>query len=555
MAEQPVRTLRIDSSVASPARSLNIQPSTRVQTLDLENFGRRMTFHHSQKEKRESGDCDVVMSQEVYLEVVKHLSQDTSREHGGLLLGFEENEGTPEARVWVMRSLPARFTDGSPTRLDIKEDSWAEWNREEATTFAIHGYRRVGWYHSHPNIEIFLSKWDLDVCKEFRRPMQVAMVVDPIAKRGGFFVRGEKGFREHALQSFWELNDFSPAGRSVVEWTNVTRRDEEETTPRIKEPGNQGPERSKPVELQNEGVANTLEQTPVPNAERDSGGLTPPERVRVEQPKTKPFFLAALVVWAAISLPIQIWQTVMLRSVAGHDQRAPGNSTPRAPVTVSSKNDPPSTPAEARDATPPSVPKSASEVTISISPAKKSLKKSEKQQFAAKLKGTSNQDLVWSIKPVGSGTINQKTGFYTAPAEIAAAAIVTITATSVASSSSRGTAEVSLVPTPPAAGPSTGSKKTTPAPAPVEAAPVSVTPKDVSLKGGQLKTFSVTGISESDVEWSPVPETDGSIAIDKAKCTYKAPDQIDAAREVKLVAKSKSDSAKIAFTTIKLTPP
>ena len=65
----------------------------------------------------------------------------------------------------------------------------------------------------------------------------------------------------------------------------------------------------------------------------------------------------------------------------------------------------------------------------------------------------------------------------------------------------------------------------------------------------------MTGISESDVEWSPVPETDGSIAIDKAKCTYKAPDQIDAAREVKLVAKSKSDSAKIAFTTLKLTPP
>ncbi|MGA7409673.1 MAG: Mov34/MPN/PAD-1 family protein, partial [Bryobacteraceae bacterium] len=148
-----------------------------------------MTLHYSPKDAKASGDCEVIISQTAYGQVVGHLSRDTSREHGGLLLGYELEGGTSEAAVFIMHSLPALHTEGSPTRLDIKADSWAEWDKI-MDEYARHGIKmlRVGWYHSHPNIDIYLSRWDLDVCQEFKRPTQVAMVVDPIGKRGGFFV-------------------------------------------------------------------------------------------------------------------------------------------------------------------------------------------------------------------------------------------------------------------------------------------------------------------------------------------------------------------------------
>ena len=115
--------------------------------------------------------------------------------------------------------LPARQTDGSSTRLDIKADSWADANgitdEYSRNRFIL---RRVGWCHSHPGIDIFLSKWDMDVCQEFKRPARVAMVVDPINKRGGFFVRGKWVFDRMPLRALGDaryLLEF--AGR----WTNV----------------------------------------------------------------------------------------------------------------------------------------------------------------------------------------------------------------------------------------------------------------------------------------------------------------------------------------------
>ena len=46
----------------------------------------------------------------------------------------------------------------------------------------------VGWYHSHPNLGVFMSEIDIESHKKyFRLPYQVALVVDPVRKEYNFF--------------------------------------------------------------------------------------------------------------------------------------------------------------------------------------------------------------------------------------------------------------------------------------------------------------------------------------------------------------------------------
>ncbi|HZI18329.1 MAG TPA: Mov34/MPN/PAD-1 family protein [Pyrinomonadaceae bacterium] len=184
-------------------------------------FARAMTLHKCQGEERRPGDCEVAVLQSAYQRVVEHLSADTSREHGGLLLGYElRAQGRPPTVV-VTHSLPAKHTRGTPTSLTFTTETWEDFERQTDQLGDL-GLQRVGWYHSHPNLSVFLSGHDLDVCTNFPRPTHVALVVDPVKDNGGFFVRGagREGFRPHSPQGFIELHDRSEI--SVVTWRNMT---------------------------------------------------------------------------------------------------------------------------------------------------------------------------------------------------------------------------------------------------------------------------------------------------------------------------------------------
>lgn len=184
-------------------------------------FARAMTLHKCQGEQRRPGDCEVAVLQSVYLRVVEHLSADTSREHGGLLLGYElRAQGRPPTVV-VTHSLPAMYTKGTPTSLTFENETWEDIERK-TDELGDQRLQRVGWYHSHPNISIFLSGHDIDVCSNFTRPTHIALVVDPVKDNGGFFVRGvgSEGFRQYSPQGFIELHDRRE--RSVVTWQNMT---------------------------------------------------------------------------------------------------------------------------------------------------------------------------------------------------------------------------------------------------------------------------------------------------------------------------------------------
>src|SRR5262249_26613022 len=178
----------------------------------------KLTFHRSDSEERERR-CEVIFLQSAYQKVVEHLAHDTTREHGGFLLGYESSleSGTPA--MVIVDAVAGRHTEGTPVRLTFTNDTWRDLDDEILRRYPD-GERvpqRVGWYHSHPNITIFLSQYDLDVCKTFdRRRYPVALVVDPIKNRGGFFVGEAKHYRPHSPQGFYEAHDL--AAEPVVTW-------------------------------------------------------------------------------------------------------------------------------------------------------------------------------------------------------------------------------------------------------------------------------------------------------------------------------------------------
>lgn len=85
-----------------------------------------------------------------------------------------------------------------------------------------------------------------------------------------------------------------------------------------------------------------------------------------------------------------------------------------------------------------------SPVSLAITPAADMLGNGESLQFSAKVSGTSNTAVTWSMAPL-TGTLTAS-GLYTAPAGIAVTQVVTVTATSVADSTQSATAKITLLP-------------------------------------------------------------------------------------------------------------
>jgi proteasome lid subunit RPN8/RPN11 len=199
-------------------------PHTELKVNDIKQW----TNYRCAGEKDRARSCEVLCSQRVYEIVVEHLKADTKREHGGFLFGYESSH--PESKepvVVIVDAVPATKTSGTPTRLTFTNETWRDLDEEIARRYANEPRipEQVGWYHSHPNISIFLSHYDLDVCTTYaRRKYPVALVVDPVVNRGGFFIGSAQGYDAHAPQGFWEAHDRST--EPVVTWINMKREPE-----------------------------------------------------------------------------------------------------------------------------------------------------------------------------------------------------------------------------------------------------------------------------------------------------------------------------------------
>jgi len=439
--------------------------------------------------------CSVVLLQSVYKKVNDHLSEDTKREHGGFLLGFESTVGDAKTpAVVIVDAIAARFTEGSPVRLIFTTETWRDLDEEIAKR---HGAKerapqQVGWYHSHPNIRIFLSTWDLDVCTTYaRRQYPVALVVDPINDRGGFFVGTSKGYDPQAPQGFYEAHDLV-ATESVVTWNNM---------------------------------AGTRLRTPKPagSATQRTSGRGEDKHITIRMP-SKPrlaaslwqigfgMTLALLFVAMGILFAMQQREGAELEQLKQSLAKLPQPASPQPP-----------------------------QAEINITPAAdQNVFPSQQVYFAAEVEGIGNKRVVWSIEPQ-LGTISSN-GVYKAPREVNAPATVLVTAASASDASKVAVARVHLQPSPDS-GPSVSI-----APAVFQLGPSKSRSFHADITGTKQQ-------KNAGVKWTTDPPgvgTEKPIKNDAKGAIYTAPSDLRANRSVTIIATSVADPSKSARATITL---
>jgi proteasome lid subunit RPN8/RPN11 len=182
----------------------------------------------------------VFMTPRAYIRCCAHAGSDLEQEVGGALVGaYRRDRTSGRPYIVIEAALPARHTRQGRSYLTFTHDSLVDLHDELEARYP----RKVvvGWYHTHPGMDIFLSGFDLWLHEHFFPFLwQVALVIEPQARQGGFFVRGPDGQPDpRRYTGFAELIRLSaghngkagrhtvevraeiPAQRSVVGWGNL----------------------------------------------------------------------------------------------------------------------------------------------------------------------------------------------------------------------------------------------------------------------------------------------------------------------------------------------
>lgn len=207
--------------VVSPAASVFEEPFPKLRTL---HWTPQMTQGAAEEFTDKTGMIALVVAQEVLLKTNRHVAQRLDRELGGFLLGNRYHcPNTDQDYVIIDQYLEADYTEGTEVSLNFTPESWAQLNDQLSGKFL--GKLLVGWYHSHPRMNVFLSSHDVAIHQNrFPEPWKTALVIEPAKHLGGFFCwQGDKLDR-HNYTDFYELLE-GESRESVVSWTNYVGSD------------------------------------------------------------------------------------------------------------------------------------------------------------------------------------------------------------------------------------------------------------------------------------------------------------------------------------------
>lgn len=166
------------------------------------------------------GDVDLVITQEVLLSTSRHVSQTLERELGGFLLGNRYRCPTGRMYVVVDQFVEGEETESDSVSLHFTHESWRRLEDRLATTYI--GKVLVGWYHSHPRMNVFLSRDDLSIHeRRFGEPWKSALVLEPQKHFGGFFCWRGGRLNTQVPVDFYELLR-DETRKTVVAWENYT---------------------------------------------------------------------------------------------------------------------------------------------------------------------------------------------------------------------------------------------------------------------------------------------------------------------------------------------
>jgi proteasome lid subunit RPN8/RPN11 len=169
------------------------------------------------KREREINDEDryqVYIKKNALESLKKHLSSNTKVEQGGILLGHAYQDSSSEKiYVEITAAIAAPATIGSGAHLEFTPSSWIgimDYAKAKHTQENI-----VGWYHSHPNIGVFMSGTDMRTQRAFfNHPWCLSIVYDPVREDIGYFLgKDAKKVQPH----IYSLKKQLPVNKEEVE--------------------------------------------------------------------------------------------------------------------------------------------------------------------------------------------------------------------------------------------------------------------------------------------------------------------------------------------------
>lgn len=127
----------------------------------------------------------VSIEKKAYAEILVHAKDESDVEVGGFLLGKvkEDKHGT---WLHVQHTIRGEKLENQGAQVKFTHETWNLMYREKDKSYP--GMDIVGWYHTHPGFDIFLSEMDKFIHDNwFSNPNQVAFVYDPHQGTEGFF--------------------------------------------------------------------------------------------------------------------------------------------------------------------------------------------------------------------------------------------------------------------------------------------------------------------------------------------------------------------------------
>jgi proteasome lid subunit RPN8/RPN11 len=146
-------------------------------------------------------DMLVVTHLSAYSVIHQHASEALPNETGGFLIGRVAHDHRDGCwHLEIEEALPMEPSTQNPMHFTF---TWRDVDRVRSYR-EEHGKALIGWYHTHPDLGIFLSETDLERTHRvlFSEPFQIALVYDPVRRRAGYF--------------FWEGAQTIDAG--LAEW-------------------------------------------------------------------------------------------------------------------------------------------------------------------------------------------------------------------------------------------------------------------------------------------------------------------------------------------------
>jgi proteasome lid subunit RPN8/RPN11 len=133
-----------------------------------------------------AADMLIVTHLDVYLAMHTHATEALPNETGGFLIGrvaHDHHDGC--WHLEIEQALPVEPESQDPVHFTF---TWRDVDRVRSYR-ENEGKALIGWYHTHPDIDIFLSETDLERTHRvlFSEPFQVALVYDPVRGRAGYF--------------------------------------------------------------------------------------------------------------------------------------------------------------------------------------------------------------------------------------------------------------------------------------------------------------------------------------------------------------------------------